>query len=431
MCADGLRATLIARRVGTKNEDLEPEPGTVTASSGAPLVLLQSSDWHVGSALTGHGLAWPPDLRSIRQAEIDGVAERAVRAATEAQADGLLVPGDLWDAESVPASTLHRLLEALASFAPKPVFVAPGNHDFAGSGGWYDPAVLAALGMRSWPENVIVFRESEWSTVEFPGRPDAAVVGRAFPSHALASERPLLRRPDHPGTRHSILLLHGSYEEYAGFDAPVGSKRVAPFSRPELLAAGFSWAALGHHHHVQVVTDESGRPRAAYSGCPTGRGLDETGPRVFLKVTLNSEGTRVETIPSDVRIVRDLSVEVSEFESREIAERVGEALDAAKASTADVVRVTLVGTQSYGSRAAAALGGTGSRVAHLVVRDRTVRPASEQPGVRTAEGRFIADLLARREGATEEDRRVIDLALALGRDALAGRAIVPPDAEES
>jgi DNA repair protein SbcD/Mre11 len=404
----------------------------VTNDGGAPLVLLQSSDWHVGSALTGHGLAWPSELRSVRQFEIDGAAERAVRAATEAGADGLLVPGDLWDAESVPPPTLHRLLEALASFAPRPVFVAPGNHDFEGAGGWYDPAVLSALGMRAWPENVIVFRGSDWSTVPFPGRPDAAVVGRSFPSSALAAERPLARPPVHPGTRLSILLLHGSYEEYEGFDAPIGSKRAAPFSRPELLAAGFSWAALGHHHHVQVVADESGRPRAAYSGCPTGRGLDETGPRVFLKITLNVEEARVETISADERLVRDLSVDVSELESREIAERVGAALELAGATSADVVRVTLVGTQTYGSRAAAALGATASRVAHLVVRDRTVRPASETPGVRTAEGRFIADLLTRREEAADEaGRRVIDLALALGRDALAGRALVPPDPEDS
>ena len=404
----------------------------MTTFAGAPLVLLQSSDWHVGSALTGHGLSWPSELRSVRQFEIDGAAERAVRAATETEADGLLVPGDLWDAESLPAATLHRLLEALASFAPKPVFVAPGNHDFAGAGGWYDPAVLSALGMRAWPENVIVFRGSEWSTVPFPGRPDTAVVGRAFPSSALAAERPLARPPVHPGTRHSILLLHGSYEGYEGFDAPVGSKRVAPFSRSELLAAGFSWAALGHHHHVQVVADDGGRPRAAYSGCPTGRGLDETGPRVFLKITLNVEGTRVETISADKRLVRGLSVDVSELESREIAERVGSALDRAGATAADIVRVTLVGTQAYGSRAMAALGATASRVAHLVIRDRTVRPASDTPGVRTAEGRFIADLLARRQEAPDEaGRRVIELALVLGRDALAGRALVPPDAEES
>src|SRR5512140_2956712 len=100
----------------------------------------------------------PAEVRAIRREDVDGAAERAVDAARACGADALVVPGDLWDAENVPAAAIHRLLEALASFAPRPVFVAPGNHDFAGAGGWYDPSVLAALGMRAWPENVVVFR---------------------------------------------------------------------------------------------------------------------------------------------------------------------------------------------------------------------------------------------------------------------------------
>ncbi len=191
------------------------------------------------------------------------------------------MPGDLWDAESAPPASIHRLLDALASFSPRPVFVAPGNHDFAGRGGFYDPPVLAALGMRAWPENVVVFREPGWTLAPFPGREDAAVVGRAFLSAAAVTDRPLAPPPSRPAVPHALLLLHGSLETYPGADAPRGAKATAPFSRRELLDAGFSWAALGHHHHLHVVADEAGGPRGAYAGCPTGRGLDETGlPRL-------------------------------------------------------------------------------------------------------------------------------------------------------
>ena len=86
--------------------------------SGTPLVLVQSSDWHVGSALTGTGLGFSPEFRETRRSEVDGAAERAVQVARDAGADLLLVPGDLWDAESVPPATIHRVLEARASFAP-------------------------------------------------------------------------------------------------------------------------------------------------------------------------------------------------------------------------------------------------------------------------------------------------------------------------
>jgi len=234
-------------------------------SSGRSLTFLQSSDWHLGSALTAGGLSLTPEVRAARRDEVDAAAERALAAATSCGAEALLVPGDLWDAENVPAATVHRLLETFAAFAPRPVFVAPGNHDFAGPGGYYDPALLSALGMRPWPDNVVVFRGPEWTAVPFPGRDDATVVGRAFLSPAMVAERPLAPAPPRPSTPHALLLLHGSLESYAGPDSPRGTKRTAPFSARELAEAGFSWATLGHHHHVHVVSDDQGRPLGAYA----------------------------------------------------------------------------------------------------------------------------------------------------------------------
>ncbi len=399
---------------------------------GRPLTLLQSSDWHVGSALTGGGLGFPPELRALRREEVDGAAERAVEAANACGADALLVPGDLWDAENAPAAALHRLLDALASFSPRPVFVAPGNHDFAGAGGWYDPSVLAALGMRAWPANVVVFRGPAWSTAPFPDRDDVTVTGRAFLSPAIVVERPLTPPPTRPPSAHAILLLHGSLESYPGPDSPQGRKRTAPFARREVLDAGFSWAALGHHHHVHVVEDDAGFPCGAYSGCPTGRGLDEAGPRVFLKVTLAAgEPPRVETVPADERTVHDLSVDATDLEAGALAGRIEAAWTVARVRAGDLVRLSLTGAQPYGARPAETARAFAPRVRHLSVRDLTI-PPSEEAGLRSAEGRFVADLVARRDAAVDEEaRRLAELALRLGRDALAGRAVRPPEAESA
>jgi exonuclease SbcD len=398
-------------------------------------VILQTSDWHVGSALTGRGLSWPAELRATRRDEVDGAPERAVRAAREAGADALLLPGDLWDAESAPPSSIHRLLEALASFAPRPVFVAPGNHDFAGRGGYYDPSVLSALGMRAWPENVVVFREPAWTVAPVPGRPDAAVVGRAFLSAAAVADRPLAPLPPRPEVPHALLLLHGSLESYPGADAPRGAKATAPFSRRELLNAGFSWAALGHHHHRHVVTDDAGAPRAAYAGCPTGRGLDETGPRVFLKVTVrDGEPSTVESVPADARTVHDVEVDATDLDAAALLARADAVLAREAVAEPDLVRVTLRGAQPFGAQPAAALEPLAARVTHLVVRDLTSppAPADDGSGMPTAEGRFLAELKGRLDDAPDEAaRRVAALALRLGRDALAGRPVRPPDAERS
>jgi len=396
---------------------------------------LQTSDWHVGSALTGRGLSWPAELRARRRDEVDGAPERAVRAAREAGADALLVPGDLWDAESAPPASIHRVLEALASFAPRPVFVAPGNHDFAGRGGFYDPQVLAALGMRAWPENVVLFREPAWTVAPFPGRPDAAVVGRAFLSAAAVADRPLAPPPSRPAVAHALLLLHGSLETYPGADAPRGAKATAPFSRRELLDAGFSWAALGHHHHLHVVSDDAGAPRGAYAGCPTGRGLDETGRRVFLKVTVrDGEPASVETVPADARTLHDVEIDAADLDAAALLARADAVFAREAVAAQDVVRVTLRGVQPFGAQPAAALEPLAARVTHLVVRDRTSPPAPEPEGsgIPTAEGRFLSELRSRLDAAPDEAaRRVAQLALRLGRDALSGRPVRPPDAERT
>lgn len=400
--------------------------------NGRPLTFLQSSDWHAGSALAGGGLGWTPEARAARREEVDGAAERAVAAARACGAEALLVPGDLWDAESLAAPALHRLLEALASFAPRPVFVAPGNHDFAGAGGWYDASLLAALGMRAWPENVVVFRAGAWETAAFPGRDDVAVTGRAFLSPAVVVERPLAPPPRRPEVEHALLLLHGSLESYPGPDSPRGTKRTAPFSRREVVESGFSWVALGHHHHVHFVEDDAGVPRGAYSGSPTGRGLDEKGPRVFLKVSLvPGEGPRVEAVPADRRTIHDLTVDVSDQDGAGVAARIETAFAVAGCGAEDAVRLTLTGQQPYGARPADAARGFAPRLFHLAVRDRT-SPAAEDVPLRSAEGRFVEDLRGRRDAADDpRARRVAELALSLGRDALAGRPLLPPEPEDA
>ena len=94
------------------------------------------------------------------------------------------------------------------------------------------------------------------------------------------------------------------------------------------------------------------------------------------------------------------------------------------------MRLTLTGVQVYGARPSAVLAPLEARVQHLVVLDKTTRPShGELPGLETAEGRFVKDLLARR-AEPGADVAVLDLALRLGRDALAGRVLAPPEAEE-
>lgn len=398
----------------------------------APLVLLQSSDWHVGSSLAGRGLALTEELRARRREEVDAAPERLAAVAGAVRPDAVLLPGDLWDAENVPPGLFRRLVEALASLAPVPVFVAPGNHDYAGSGGFYDETFLGALGLPAWPANVSVFRTAAWESRPVPGREDATVTGRAFLSPLLESGRPLEAPPPRPGVPFPLLMLHGSLESYRGPDAPTGPKRTAPFSAEELEAAGFAWAALGHHHAFEVVARADGRAAAAYSGSPTGRGLDETGPRVFLKVTLDPETPpRLETIPADARQVLDVELEAAGRDAEGLREAALARLLDAGATTADFVRLTVRGRPAAGTRASAALADLRGLVAHIVVRDRTATEPEGRSDRSTAEGRFLLDLEARIASAPDaRSRRVAELARSVGREALAGRLPTPPPPED-
>lgn len=398
----------------------------------APLVLLQSSDWHVGSAVAGRGLGLSEELRARRREEVDEAPERLVRVAREVRPDVVLLPGDLWDAEIVPPSLFRRLVEAFDALAPAPVFVAPGNHDFAGPGGFYDGGFLDALGLPSWPANVSVFRHAAWETLPVPGRDDATVTGRAFLSPLLDDARPLATTPERPDVPYALLMLHGSLEGYRGPDAPTGAKRTAPFSREELVGAGFAWAALGHHHALDVVERADGSPAGAYSGSPTGRGLDETGPRRFLKVTLEA-GARsiVEPISSDCRQVLDVTLEAGERDADGLREAALALLLDAGATPGDLVRMTVRGRPAAGTRAASALADLKGLVAHLGLRDRTASEPEGRADRSTAEGRFALDIQDRLAAAPDErSRRVAELAFTLGREALLGRLPAPPAPED-
>lgn len=398
----------------------------------APLVLLQSSDWHVGSPLSGRGLALTEEFRTTRREEVDAAPERLLAASREVRPDVVLLPGDLWDAENVPPALFRRLVEAFAALAPIPVFVAPGNHDFAGPGGYFDDAFLAALGLPAWPGNVTVFRTASWETRPVPGRDDTTVTGRAFLSPLLDAGRPLDPPPVRPPVRFALLMLHGSLESYRGPDAPNGAKRTAPFSREELVGAGFSWAALGHHHGFEVVERPDGSAAGAYSGSPTGRGLDETGPRHFVKVTLDAEAQpNVETLAADCRQVLDVSLEAGGRDADGLREAALALLLEAGAAPGDVVRLTVRGRPAAGTRTTHSLTDLKGLVAHLVLRDRTVSEPEARADRSTAEGRFALDLEARLAAAPDaRSRRVAELAYALGREALLGRLPVPPPAED-
>ncbi len=394
------------------------------------LRFLQFSDVHLDSRLTGSQLAWSPEKREQRRREITELVGKACRLAREHKVEALFIPGDLWDDETISAETVARVLEAFASLDPIPVFIAPGNHDFCSPTSFYSDEVLRARGMRPWPKNVIVFRTAEFTTVRHPARPEVTVTGRAFVRNVSLEERLLSAPIPRPSAPMSVLLFHGSWIEYTGRDRfEEGKLLTAPFSRAELLAQGFSYAALGHYHHYAEITDDQGRVRAAYTGCLAGRYLSEAGPHYALLGEIGEHGLlAMEKIRVDERTIHDVEVDVTGVETESgLRERILGRLREHGATASDIVFLRVQGRLPRGLRPAFVLDDLQREYFHLALADRT-RPAYDLDAAdpRTVQGRFIQEM-RRRIAATSDprERALLERALYYGLDALVHGTVEP------
>ena len=184
-------------------------------SNQRPLRFLQISDVHVDSRLTHSRLSLPAEKRKARIAEINNLVPKAMALVKERGIEAVLVPGDLWDAETVTPKSIHALVEAFESVAPTPVFIAPGNHDFCSPLSMYSRTTQAARGMKLWSDNVVIFNKPEFTSVHHPHREDVVITGRAFLENVRTTERLLGRQIERPEATINILLFHGSLEGYA------------------------------------------------------------------------------------------------------------------------------------------------------------------------------------------------------------------------
>ena len=85
---------------------------------------LHTADWQIGKQFGGFE---PDDAALLAKARIDGIRAIAELAAAE-QVDGVLVPGDVFDAQTVADKTIQQAFRAMEPY-PGPWLLLPGNHD--------------------------------------------------------------------------------------------------------------------------------------------------------------------------------------------------------------------------------------------------------------------------------------------------------------
>ena len=348
--------------------------------------------------------AAPAVARRLRQALRDTLCN-AVTLAGDVGADAILCGGDLYEHERVTPDTAAFLRDVLGD-AGRPVYLAPGNHD------WFGPDSLYAR--NDWPANVDIFTEDRL-------RPREVAAGLTLWGAAHRSPANTDGFLDHgfatTGDGVHLALFHGSQRAGLPF-AERGKEPHAPFDADQIPSAGLSHAFLGHFHTPR--DDEW----FTYPGNPSPLTFGEAGERGAVIIDVQPDGsvlTKWEVISAAA--AHDVVLDVGECTS----------LHDVRGAAADkltglhgVARLTVTGDISPAidlhprrDLALDALGLSDEGLDGLVIRVRNLRPAYDLEAIaqeQTVRGAFVRDVGS---STLDEDERL--RVLAVGLRALDGR----------
>lgn len=210
----------------------------------ADVIVVHSSDLHVDDSHTAraYGGDGNAPLRSV------------LTAAIEAQADVVLLTGDIFEHNRLPDALLQETARILRD-AALDVVMLPGNHDPAIENSVYHRSGIAD------PENVHVLGVTHRQAVVFPSL-DLEIWGHA---HRHYDDMAPLRSPRSRSTRWQIAAAHGHYEPDPDLSTPLRPSWL--ISDEELAATGADYVALGHWNTPKRVGRRT-EICAHYSGSP-------------------------------------------------------------------------------------------------------------------------------------------------------------------
>jgi DNA repair exonuclease SbcCD nuclease subunit len=341
--------------------------------------LLHVADLHLDAPF-----AWldPEAARRRRQHRRDTLT-RILALAEAEQVDAVLSAGDLFEHDRVHPDTVAFLQSSFAR-SSRPIFLAPGNHD------WYGPESPYAV--TEWSPNVHVFREATLQPV--PVADGVTLWGAAHRAPANTDDFFAGFRVTGPGVH--VALAHASERSWLTAQES-GKQPHAPFDAVEIEAAGFAHAFLGHFHLPKDAE------RHTYPGNPDPLEFGEVGPRGVVLATIGPDGSLArERHVVAVSQVHDLEVPLDGCEH---ADDVRDRVTAAIGSLRGSVRVTLTGTVAPVVRIDAAdLSTLGGHLDGLVIRRDRVAVGYDLAAIAeeaTVRGQFVRTALE----ITDPDRR--------------------------
>ena len=359
-----------------------------------PVRILHTADLHLDSPFEGLSGSRAV-IRRAGQRELPG---RIAALAVSEKVDAVLLSGDLFDSDSCYFETGRELMQALERIQA-PVFIAPGNHDY------YSPdSPYARLAL---PPNVHVFTSPE---VECFDMSDLGfrVYGAAFTEK---SSGPMLKnfRATQDSDVVNLLCMHGEVCR-----SESGS-RYNPITPEMLEASGLDYAALGHVHAFSGL-QKSGLCYYSQSGCPEGRGFDETGDRTVSIVDISEGGCSITALSVASRRYEIVQADVT---GRDPYPAVQMLLP--DDTSRDIYRIILTGETESPVNTAVLKAALEDGFFELQIIDNTRIRADfwEKAGDDTLRGRFLAGMKRRMDECEDEPgRRKIEQAARWGIAAL-------------
>ncbi len=242
------------------------------------LRLLHTADWQIGRRYPQFAT---DDAVPLAEARIAAV-ERLARLATERGCHAVLVAGDVFDAQTVSARTIRRLMNALAGFAG-PWVMIPGNHDAAlAESVWSHAARLAPL-----PANLHLALAP--GVVDLPAQRLSVLAAPLVQRHTYGDLTEWFDTADTPSGHWRVGLAHGCVQGVLAeeIDSP---NPIAP-QRAE--RARLDYLALGDWHGCRRIDE-----RTWYSGTPEPDRFKDNDAGHALLVELDAPGAapRIERV---------------------------------------------------------------------------------------------------------------------------------------
>lgn len=210
-------------------------------TSHPEVTIIHSSDLHLGTD------------DSFSDTDRLAVLPKVLTAASEIDADVVVLAGDSFDNHRQPLALLERAAQLLRDYR-NPIVILPGNHDPLTPDSVYRRGGLGDI------PNVNILGLNAGSAVTF-AELELEIWGHA---HFDYTDMSPLANPRRRTTRWQLAAAHGHYvDEVRDPNRLIGSWLI---HREELIATGADYVALGHWNQSTSVGD--GQILAHYSGSP-------------------------------------------------------------------------------------------------------------------------------------------------------------------